>query len=195
MTGDVRVSGFAWGSAFRWVAWSGAVVLLLLPLVAMQLTAEVRWGPEDFIVMGGLLFTCAGIVDFATRRTSDIAYLLGVVVAVGTSFLLVWVNLAVGIIGSEDNPMNLMFMGVILLTIIGAAVVRGAARGMARVMFLGAGALALVGAVTLYVGGGTFEPPGAAGILAIIGFFAALWLASGALFLKARAGAGVPNMH
>jgi hypothetical protein len=182
MAANVKSGGFNWSAAVRRLAWGGATFLLLLPAVAMQFTQEVNWGPEDFIVMGAILFTCAGIVDFASRRASNLAYLFAVVVAVGAAFLLTWVNLAVGIIGSEDNPMNLMFLGVILLTVIGAVTVRFAARGMARVMFLGAAALVLVGAVTMYVGWSRFEPPGAMGVLTIILFFAALWLLSGGLF-------------
>jgi hypothetical protein len=188
MVANVRSGGFNWNAAVRRLAWGGATFLLLLPLVAMQFTQEVNWGPEDFIVMGAILLTCAGIVDFASRRAGNLAYLFAVVVAVGAAFLLTWVNLAVGIIGSEDNPMNLMFLGVILLTVAGAVTVRFAAGGMARVMFLGGAALMLVGAVTVYVAGGRFEPPGAVGVLTIILFFTALWLGSGALFSAAARG-------
>ena len=31
--------------------------VLLVPLTAMQFTDEVQWGPEDFALAGGLLFT------------------------------------------------------------------------------------------------------------------------------------------
>lgn len=177
--------GAGWGKALRRLAWGGSAFLLLLPLIAMQFTAEVNWGPEDFIVMGILLSVCSGVVDLASRRASNLSFLFGVIIAVGASFLLIWINLAVGIIGSEDNPMNLMFFGVILLTAIGAAITRFRAGAMARVMFLGAGALGLIAAVTLYVGWNRFEPPGAAGVMAIIAFFAALWLISGGLFRQA----------
>ena len=34
------------------------------------------------------------------------------------AFLLIWINLAVGIIGSEDNPANLMYGAVLLLGLV-----------------------------------------------------------------------------
>jgi hypothetical protein len=178
-------NGFDWGGALRKLAWGGAAFLLLLPLVAMQFTAEVNWGPGDFIVMGAMLFGCAGLVHLATRRTDNPAYLFGAVIAVGTAFVLIWVNLAVGIIGDEDNAANLMFMGVILIAAIGAVIARFQARGMANAMFAAAFAQGLAAAATLYMGWGLFEPPGAAGVLAIILFFAAMWLLAGGLFLRA----------
>jgi hypothetical protein len=185
MTADTENGGLGWIRAIRGLAWGGAAFLLLLPLIAMQFTAEVAWGPEDFLVMGALLFTCAGMVDLASRRAKNLSYLFGIVIAVGASFLLIWINLAVGIIGSEDNPMNLMFFGVVLLTLTGAAIARFEAGGMARAMFIGAGALSAAGAITLFVGWSLFVPGGAVGILFIIAFFLVLWLLSAALFLKA----------
>lgn len=185
MTTDVGSGGAGWRRSLKWLAWGGAAALLLLPLVAMQFTAEVNWGPEDFIIMGVLLFTCAAIVDLASRRARNLPALFGTVVAVGAAFLLIWVNLAVGIIGSEDNPMNLMFLGVVLMTVAGGAIVRFNAGGMARIMFLGAAALVPVGAITSFVGWELFEPPGAIGVLSIIAVFAALWLLSGGLFQTA----------
>ena len=47
--------------------WGGVVlVLLLVPLVAMQFTREVRWGLADFIVAGALLFG-AGLFSFVSQ--------------------------------------------------------------------------------------------------------------------------------
>ena len=41
----------------RWriAAWTGAALMLLLPLVAMQFTDEVNWSETDFIVAGALI--------------------------------------------------------------------------------------------------------------------------------------------
>ena len=38
--------------------------------------------------------------------TGNSAYRAAVGVAIAAAFILVWMNLAVGIIGSEDNPAN-----------------------------------------------------------------------------------------
>lgn len=173
-----------WGGVLRIAAWSGAALLLALPLVAMRFTDEVNWGPLDFGIMGVLLFSSAWIVDRATR-TANLAYMAGAIIAVGTGFVLIWVNLAVGIIGDEDNPANLMFLGVILIAALGSVVARFRAAGMARTMFAAAGAQALVAVATAIVGFGFNEPPGPAGMLALIGFFIVPWLISGGLFLRA----------
>jgi hypothetical protein len=75
----------------------GTVILLLLPMVAMQFTSEVRWGPGDFLVAGCLLFaTGAGMVLVVrhTRRTSLRVALIGVL---ALALVVVWAELAVGI--------------------------------------------------------------------------------------------------
>jgi hypothetical protein len=72
-------------------------LLLLLPLVAMQFTTEVRWGPGDFLVSGCLIFgTGAGMVLVAryARRRGQRAALMGILALV---FAVVWAELAVGI--------------------------------------------------------------------------------------------------
>ncbi len=50
------------------------------------------------------------------------AYRFAVGVALAAAFLLVWMNLAVGLIGSEDNPANLMYFGVLAVGFIGAII-------------------------------------------------------------------------
>ena len=91
--------------------------LLLVPLVAMQFIAEVNWTWSDFIVAGSLLF-CSGLAyELIARKAGNSSYRVAVGVAVATALLLVWVNLAVGIIGSEDNPVNLLYFAVIFVGI------------------------------------------------------------------------------
>ena len=130
----------------------------------------------------------------ATQKTGNHAYLAAVGVALAAAFVLIWLNLAVGIIGTEDNPANLMYGGVLAVGIIGAVIVRFQPHGLARALFATALAQALVGVIALIAGLGSTGPTWPANILGLTGFFAALWLISAWLFRNAareqtRAGA------
>jgi uncharacterized membrane protein len=162
-----------------------AALLLLLPLAAMQFTGEVAWDETDSIVMGAMLFGACGAFELAARMTGNIAYRAAVGVAVVAAFILIWMNLAVGIIGSEDNPANLMYGGVLGVGIVGALIVRFQPDGMARALAGTALAQALVGAIAVILGLGSTGANWPGAILFLTGFFAALWLISAWLFRKA----------
>lgn len=170
---------------WRMAAWGAAAFLLLLPLLAMQVTDEMDWDLADFIVFGAMLGGAGGAFELAARTTRDTAYRAAVGIALAAAFFLVWINLAVGIIGSEDNPANLMYFAVLAVGIVGAAVARFRPRGMARALVATALAQASAAVVALIAGWGhTFV---------VTGVFVALWLASAWLFGKAareRARAG-----
>lgn len=75
-------------------------VLLLIPLITMQFTDEVSWGPLDFIIMGILLLGTGLLCDLVLRKAPKTKYKILIVIAVIATFLLVWAELAVGIFGS-----------------------------------------------------------------------------------------------
>jgi hypothetical protein len=156
--------------------WGAAVFLLLAPLVAMQFTDEVNWDETDFIVFGAMLAVACGAYEVAARTTGNGAYRAAVGIAAAAAFILVWMNLAVGIIGSEDNPLNLMYGGVLAVGTVGAVVARFQPDGMARAMVLTALAQVLVAAIAQITGHFTW-------ILTTA--FVALWLGSASLFRKA----------
>lgn len=176
------------GSRWRIVPWAIAAFLLLLPFVAMQFTDEVDWDETDFIVMGALLFGACGAFELAARMTGDNAYRAGVGAAVVAAFLLIWFNLAVGIVGSEDNPANLMYFGVLAVGIVGAILARFQPDGMARALVATALTQALVGAIALIAGWGSEGENWPQVIVVLNGFFAALWLGSAWLFRRAARG-------
>ena len=185
MANDVAQNSDGIGKLFRTAAWSGAALLLLLPLVAMQFTSEVDWDETDFIVMGIMLFGAAGAFDFATRLNGSLAYRFGAAAGIGTCFLLVWVNLAVGIIGSEDNPQNLLYLAVLATAVVGAVSTRFRPRGMAVTM---AAAATLQLAIGLYgLIGGVHDMPhiGTYQVLGATGLFVFLWLFAAGLFASA----------
>ena len=160
-------------------------VLLLVPLLAMRFTGEVQWTALDFAVAGAMLFGAGLSFVLLARGARNIAYRLAAAIAVMAALMLVWGNLAVGLIGSENNPANLMYAGVIAVEIIGALAARGRARGMSRALLATAIAQALVAVIALVGGLGASEPPGWLGILVLNGFFFALFAAAAWLFARA----------
>ena len=162
-----------------------AGLILLLPLVAMRFTDEVVWDETDFAVMGALLVGACGTFELAARTTGSIAYRAAVGVAVVAAFILIWINLAVGIIGSEDNPANLMYGGVLAVGILGALLARFQPHGMARALAATAFAQALAGVIALMAGWGSTGANWPGAIVVLTGFFAVLWLLSAWLFRKA----------
>jgi hypothetical protein len=76
------------------------VVLLLIPLIAMQFTNEVDWNLFDFIVMGGLLLGTGLMCEFVMRRVKNIEHRLIICGVILVALLLIWAELAVGIFGT-----------------------------------------------------------------------------------------------
>lgn len=160
--------------------------LLLIPLVAMRFTDEVNWTLSDFIFAGVLLFGSGLTYEFVASKGSATVYRVASGVAVVTALLLVWINGAVGIIGSEDNPANLMYFGVLAVGIIGATIARLNSRGMSRALLAMAIAQMLVPVIALIIWRPDFTP-GVVGVFALNAFFAMLWTVSALLFRNATA--------
>jgi hypothetical protein len=157
-------------------------VLLLVPLLA-----GFPWTRYDFAFAATVTAIVGATLEVAVRFSGNRWYRAGVAVALATSFLLVWINGAVGIIGNEGNPANLMFLAVIAVAMAGALAARFKAAGMAPAMLGAAAAELLVGAIVLVKRLGADEPPYLPGVLILIGFFALMWCLSAWLFRKAAA--------
>ncbi|MDZ7694257.1 MAG: hypothetical protein U5K69_24575 [Balneolaceae bacterium] len=161
--------------------------LLLIPLIAMQFSDEVVWTPSDFIFAGTLIFGTGLTYILATRVLAsqmgdNIVYRIAVGFALFTGLFLIWVNGAVGIIGSEENPVNVLYFGVIAVGIIGAFITRFRAQGMVFTMFCMALAQALIAVIAL-VGGSYQSPPSTVfHIIGVNGFFITLFVVAALLF-------------
>ena len=163
---------------WEWVrpaAWGGTAALVLLPLAALRLADSNAWEAGDLmfalIMIGGV-----GLAfELAVRVRPSRAYAAGAAVAFVTGLLISWGNLAVGFVGSEDNPLNLIFFAAPLVALSGAMVARFGAAGMAVTTAAAAAAQLAAGAIALLLDAFT-------GPLTI--FFTGLWLASAWLFRK-----------
>ena len=160
-------------------------LILLVPFAAMRFTTEVAWDLADFLVAGALLFGTGLTYELIARKAGTMAYRIAVAVALAAALILIWANLAVGIIGSEDNPANLMYIGVLAVAVIGAALARLEPQGMSRALFATALAQALVALIALL---GRLGSPsnGPAQILILNGFFVVLFVGSALLFRRAH---------
>ncbi|GGG31968.1 hypothetical protein GCM10011344_36130 [Dokdonia pacifica] len=76
--------------------------ILLIPLIAMQFTNEVRWTLADFVVAGVLLLGVGSIVEVIILKIQNRNYKTLLYIALIIVFLLLWAELAVGIF---DSPL------------------------------------------------------------------------------------------
>jgi hypothetical protein len=159
---------------WRIAMWGALATLLSLPAIF-----RFPWTASDFVIMGIMLGSVGLGIEFLVRRSGSNAFRLGSVAAVLTAFMTVWANLAVGMIGSEDNPYNLFFMAIPVVVFAAAALVRFDARRTAWIM---AGAAAVQ--LALALGGMEVDLRGAR----FSSFFAVLWLIAAALFWSAAVG-------
>jgi len=171
----------------RLIAWVAAVALILLaPLVAMQFTEEVNWSLFDFALMGSLLFGVGLAYELVARRSGKTVYRIAFGVGLVTAFLLAWVNGAVGINGSENQPANLMYGAVFAVGVIGSLVARFKPRGMAHTLFAAALVQMSVPVIALIIWPQiSWGGAGLVGVFVLNAFFAALFVVSALLFRHA----------
>ncbi len=74
----------------------------------MQITDEVVWGLADFAIAGTLLFGAGFTYELVTRKIINIImYRVAIGAVLVLAFLLVWIELAVGIIGTFAQTFQL----------------------------------------------------------------------------------------
>lgn len=162
----------------RWAGWSVAVALIAAPLVAMKAAPEsgVNWTASDFLVAAAMLGVVGLVLELALRNSQGWAYRLAALLGVGTGFLLIWSNLAVGYIGDGSAPINQLLLAIPIVALIAAAAVRGRPRPMAWIMAATGAAHGVAGAIG-------YAQDTRTGV--ITAGFVGLWLISAALFRKA----------
>jgi hypothetical protein len=181
-----RVNNGRGGNKWLTTAWTTATALILLtPLIAMQFTDEVQWTVGDFVFAGAMLIG-AGVTYELAARVGNLAYQAGVIVALGTGILTIWITGAVGIIGSENNPGNQLYLAVVLIAIIGAVITGGRAARMVWTMPVAA--LCTVLAPVIAYAANIADPTSevlAPEVYAATAVLAVGWLLSALLFRKA----------
>jgi hypothetical protein len=164
---------------WRILGWGSAAGLLITPLIAMQFTSEVQWDAADFLFAAVIFGIVGGLVELTVRLTSNWITRLGALFAILAGFMLIWSNLAVGMIGNEDNPINLLFGAVLVIAALGACLSRLHSNILPFAMLAAGATQALIG---LFAGVWGTDIRGGAFTIAL----SVLWWIASALFAVAN---------
>lgn len=77
-----------------------AGLILIIPLIAMQITSEVNWTLSDFVIAGFLLISSGIIIELVLRNVKKANIRMLLTLGVIAVLVLVWAELAVGIFGT-----------------------------------------------------------------------------------------------
>ncbi|GAB4147062.1 MAG: hypothetical protein OHK0017_08330 [Patescibacteria group bacterium] len=157
---------------------------LLLPLVGMQISTDIMWTTFDFIFAGSIIFIALLSFEFLISKISNIEFKLASGLTVASTTFLLWTNLAVGLIGNENEAANYMYLVVIAVIIAGTAISKFKPRNMAYTLFVAALIQASITLIALFMQMYNYLESSLTEILSVNGFFIGLFMLSGLLFLR-----------
>ena len=161
------------------------LLLLVIPVFGNMYVDGWNWSPFDFVWAFVVLFGSGLIYLLVSRKSSALSYKAAVGLSTLTGLALVWINGAVGIIG-EDNPINLMYLGMLALGFLGAIMARLEAQRMMYVLFVMAVVQMVIPVIALLINPEVVaQPPGVLGVFVLNAGFMVMWLGAGLLFRNA----------
>lgn len=90
--------------------------------------------PFDIILISIIFSGLTIAYKLLSRKKEKKTYRFAALLALATAFLITWANLAIGVIGSEDNLINLLFFLVLIVGIIGASLSHFKPKGMSNTL-------------------------------------------------------------
>ena len=133
----VKLEGRGW-LTLRIACWLLVAALVVAPAIAMRYTTEVDWTASDFVFAIVLLGGTGLAIELLMRLRDNTVYRIAAALSALSTLFLIWSNLAVGIIGSENDPFNMLYFAIVPLIAFGAVVTRRQPRGMAVVLGIAA---------------------------------------------------------
>ena len=164
---------------WRLIGWGGAGFLLLVPLIG-----NAPWSLGDFIFAGVMLGLVGGGIELAVRR-GNAACSMAAGLALGASLLSVWIPDSVGVIGSEKDDANILYVAVVLFALLASIAALFRPSGMAIAMAAAAVAELLVPVAAWFIWpdlrGAILKPE----VPLMAALLAGMWGVSAWLFRKA----------
>ena len=71
---------------------------MLIPYISSQFSEEINWTFMDFFIGGLALFGLGMLIQFLMTKLKDNHWRIPVIIAVVLIFILIWLELAVGIL-------------------------------------------------------------------------------------------------
>ncbi|MEC9251244.1 MAG: hypothetical protein VX501_11385 [Pseudomonadota bacterium] len=137
-----------------------------------------NWDALDYMVALALLSASAAAYWIATRPARSVWHHLAVMIGAGGALLLLWMQLAVGLVGDGDHPINQAMGLVLVVSAIGALLSRFRASGMRTTLLVAAGTQMVLGALGFILLPAMYFSD----IFLVTAFFSGLWTASAFLF-------------
>lgn len=173
----------------RRLVWIFVAILILLIFFATQLrlfAAEMQ-GNEAIAYIVLLLFIGGFYELWQWQKSRSKSYRFAFWLGFVGLLLLGWVSGAVGIIGSENNPVNLMYWVVPVVMFIGSFISRFKSQGMVFTLLVTAVVQFSVPIVALLISRDvSWGNAGVLGVFIVNTFFALMFAGSGFLFLCAH---------
>jgi hypothetical protein len=165
--------------------------VLLIALLGNTFVEGWNWKWNDFI-FAWVVFALTTFVYrlIVTRKWANLTYKLGAALAVFAGFLIFWFTAAVQIIGDE-NPGNILYLGVILTGLTGVGLARFKPAGMAKAAFATAAATFLVPVIAVLAWPADFSP-GPMKVFILNSVFVLMFAGSGLLFRHAPSQPNAP---
>lgn len=79
------------------------ILLLFIPLIAMQFTEEVNWTLADFLIAALLLISTGLTINYILKKIKKPIFRIVLLMILLATFILIWLELAVGIF---DSPIS-----------------------------------------------------------------------------------------
>ncbi len=158
------------------------VGVLLIPLWGVFHVDGWNWDWHGFVVAGAFVFTAAMTYELGVKGMSNKAYRFAMGLAVATAFVLTWANFVLAV---DVSLANFMYFGVVVVGLVGAAIARLRASGMAVALFVTAMAQMLVPFIALVFWKTHVAQGAAVPVLGLNGVFIVLFAMSALLFRRA----------
>lgn len=124
----------------------GALAALMVPLVASRVVEGWHWGPGAFVFTYALFFATGMAYALIARRMTVWSYRAAVALALAIGFAVGWATMVH--LSETENPVLLVYYGVLALGLAGAALSRLEPHGMERTAYVMAAATGVAWLVT-----------------------------------------------